>query len=527
MACPGAPSRPRSKLMPDDTDPPDQDGPSTAEIRALRLVDGLRDQATFMLGPHGHIETWSVGAQHVTGYLGDEVIGKHVSLLFVPEEVKRGEPNHELAAAEAQGQFQAEVWRVRKDGSRFPAHVVVTAMRAATGHVRGFVMVLRDLTEQHRVDEVLRRSDERFRLMVESVKDYAIFMLDPRGRVVTWNAGAERIEGYRASEIIGEPSSRFHTEVEVRTGKCQRDLDRAAEEGRYEEEGWRVRRDGNQFWANEITTALREPDGRLIGFAIVIRDLTQRRKLDDERLRLAQAEEAIRLRDEFLSIASHELKTPLTALQLQVQGLEKKVAAIDPALGVRLGRAARSGQRLADLIEALLDVSRIATGRFELRRQRFDLGEAVREVVERLRESARRDGCELILSVEDGLEGLWDRPRVEQVLNNLLTNAIRYGAGAPIEITLTAEGGEAVLRVRDNGPGIPEQDLKRIFGRFERASSMRNYGGLGLGLYVARQLIEAHGGTVSAQNPPSGGACFTVRLPRAPATAAEAAAHLH
>jgi PAS domain S-box-containing protein len=489
-------------------------GPSTAEVRALRLFDGLRDQGTFILGPQGHIETWSYGAEEVTGYSADDAIGKHVSLLYPSEEIVSGEPNHELARAEQLQQIQGEVRRQRKDGSRFTGQQVVTVMRSRLGDVRGFVVVLRDLTERRRTVEALRLSNERFRFLVESVKDYAIFMLDPTGHVMTWNEGAERIKGYRADEIIGEHLSRFYSDAEAHSGKADRELAIAATEGRFEEEGWRVRKDGTQFWASVVLTPLRDPAGRLIGFAKVTRDLTQQRRLDEERLRRAQAEESIRLRDEFLSIASHELKTPLTALQLQLQNLQKKISHLDDGLAPRITRAVRSGQRLADLIEALLDVSRIATGRFELHRDCIDLGLTARDVVERLQDAALKEGCEVSVEAESELIGSWDRLRVEQVLINLLANAIKYGAGSPVSVIVRADGHDAEMVVTDRGPGIPEKDLHRIFGRFERASSMRNYGGLGLGLYVARQIVEAHGGSVSARNLPEGGARFLVRLPR-------------
>jgi PAS domain S-box-containing protein len=350
--------------------------------------------------------------------------------------------------------------------------------------------------------------------MVDSVKDYAIFMLDPTGHIMTWNRGAERIKGYRAHEIIGQHFSRFYPESEAHSGKCEEELDIAARDGRFEEEGWRVRKDGTRFWANVVLTALRDPMGHLIGFAKVTRDLTQRRRQEDERLLLAEAEAAIRLRDEFLSIASHELKTPLTAMQLQLQNIHRKLADVDEGLDQRLTRAVRSGQRLADLVEALLDVSRIATGRFELRPECFDLSDAAREVVDRMEDTAVKDGCTLTLESAPRLIGAWDRLRVEQVLMNLLANAIKYGAGGPVTISVREEAGDAVVEVTDRGPGVPAKDLDRIFGRFERASSMRNYGGLGLGLYVARQIIEAHGGKVSASNVAEGGARFLVRLPR-------------
>jgi signal transduction histidine kinase len=234
--------------------------------------------------------------------------------------------------------------------------------------------------------------------------------------------------------------------------------------------------------------------------------------MEEERLRMAQAQEAIRLRDEFLSIASHELKTPLTALQLQLLGIRDHAAARGELTG-RVDRAMRVGDRLAQLIEALLDVSRISSGRLALRVESFDLVDAASEVTERLRESALAAGCTLSLHATDRIEGRWDRLRVEQILMNLISNSIKYAPGTPIRVSASATEGGALLTVQDEGPGIPEDDLSRIFSRFERGSSKDHHGGLGLGLYVAQQIAEAHGGAIVASNLPGSGACFVVRLP--------------
>ena len=361
--------------------------------------------------------------------------------------------------------------------------------------------------------EVLRMSEARLRALVDSIKDHAIFMLDPTGHVLTWNAGAERIKGWTPAEIVGKHFSVVYTPEDRARRRPEQLLGIAAAEGRVEDEAWRVRKDGTRFWADVVISAIRDSDGKITGFSKVTRDLSERRIAEEERLRLAQAQEAVRLRDEFLSIASHELRTPLTALRLQIQSMRGRLEQLDDKVASRIDRAERSSERLATLVDALLDVSRIATGRFSLTPARMDLGDLVHDVVDTFREQSAGANCTVSVEVKGPAVGNWDRMRIEQVVTNLLTNALKYAAGKPVRFTVGTEAGEAVLSIEDHGPGIPSGDLERIFGRFERAASFRHYGGLGLGLYVAREIVEAHGGSVSAENRPGGGARFVVRLP--------------
>ena len=249
----------------------------------------------------------------------------------------------------------------------------------------------------------------------------------------------------------------------------------------------------------------------------VAHELARRTAVALENRRLyASAREAIRLREEFLAIASHELRTPLAALQLQLDGLARLVAelaGVDPRIPSRLDRANRSVQRLSSLVESLLDISRIAVDQIRLAREDLDLGELVREVVERLRPGAERAGTSLTLDAP-AVRGRWDPIRLDQVLTNLLSNAIKYGAGQPVEVRVAERGDAAEIAVIDRGIGIAAEDVARIFDRFERAVPLRHYGGLGLGLYLARTIVEAHGGTVRALPTAGGGATFVVTLPR-------------
>jgi signal transduction histidine kinase/AmiR/NasT family two-component response regulator len=247
------------------------------------------------------------------------------------------------------------------------------------------------------------------------------------------------------------------------------------------------------------------------------RRLQAERRAEEDRLRAIQAQEALRQRDEFLSIASHELKTPLTSLQLHLQSLTARADALDQSVSSKLERATRSMDRVASLVEDLLDVSRISSAGLELRRQPVQLDNIVTEVTDLYREEAARAGCELrVTHIRGTVQGLWDPVRIEQVLTNLLTNACKYGSGHPVEVTVDTSGKNAEIRVKDGGPGIAPKDVERIFLRFERAAPVRHYGGLGLGLYISRQIVEAHGGSIHVDSKPGQGSTFTVRLPFQP-----------
>jgi PAS domain S-box-containing protein len=484
--------------------------------RFRQVVDGIHDYAICLLDAGGNVTTWNRGARELYQYAPDEIVGRPHTATRLADDIAAGAPAHELAAAAREGHYDGEGWRMRKDGSRFWANVAVTALRDEAGRVTGFAEVTRDLTERERAREVARSIEARLKLLIDSIHDYAIFMLDVNGIVTSWNPGAERIKQYRADEIIGRHFSVFYPPEAVASGQCERELEIAARDGKFEESGWRVRKDGSQFWGNMIISAMRDDSGKLIGYGKVTRDLTEQLRAEGERMRLMQAQEAIRLRDEFLSIASHELKTPLTTLQLQLHTLSGRAQASDPRLASKLARAARSGDRLATLVEMLLDVSRITTGRLTLHCEEFDLAAAVHDVCERFVEEAARAKTPLRVDVPESIVGTWDRMRIEQVVTNILSNALKYAPGTPVEIEARADGGDWVeLVVRDHGPGIAPADAERIFARFERAAPSQNYGGLGLGLYITKQIVEAHGGSVQASATDGGGATFTVRLPRA------------
>ena len=256
------------------------------------LVDSVQEYAILVLDPQGHVLTWNAGAEKIKGYTAAEIIGSHFSRFYPDAEVARGKPEFELQVARADGRFEDEGWRVRKDGSTFWANVVITRLLDSRGQLIGFGEVTRDLSLRHQQEESLKQSEERFRALVEGVKDYAIFMLDPKGIVMSWNAGARHIKGYEPSEIIGSHFSRFYPPEAIKRGLPDTELHGSTLDGRFEDEGWRLRKDGSRFWANVIITAVRDPTGRLIGFSKITRNLTERRRHEDE---LRISEERFRL----------------------------------------------------------------------------------------------------------------------------------------------------------------------------------------------------------------------------------------
>jgi len=269
----------------------------SGELHRL-LVESVQDYAIFALDPDGYILSWNAGAQRFKGYTADEIVGKHFSIFYPHEKIASGFPEYELREAARTGRFEDEGWRLRKDGTRFWASVVITALRDSTGTLVGYAKVTRDLTERRAADQALRLSEERFRLIVQGVQDYAIFMLDPTGHVATWNEGAERIKQYRADEIIGKHFSIFYPPDKIAEQFPQYELREAERTGHFEDEGWRLRKDGTRFWANVVITALRDPDGHLIGFSKVTRDLTERRASEERAIadaRRVAAEEAARV----------------------------------------------------------------------------------------------------------------------------------------------------------------------------------------------------------------------------------------
>ncbi|MGF6609569.1 PAS domain S-box-containing protein [Paraburkholderia sp. WSM4175] len=483
-------------------------------IDYLSLVQAISDYAIFLLDAKGNIVSWNAGAQKLKGYAQSEIVGQHFSRFYTEEAVARGWPTYELEQAALTGRFEDEGWRVRKDGTTFWANVVITAIRNEKGEVTGFAKITRDLTAQREYLEALRQSEERFRLLVDSVKDYAIFMLDPQGFVVSWNSGAARIKGYTHDEIVGRHFSQFYVPEEAAAGKPARELAIARQIGAVEDEGWRMRKDGSTFWANVIITAVYDESRRLRGFAKVTRDLTERRRREE----LERSGERMR---EFLATLAHELRNPLAPVRNAVGTMQMETD-LSPVVARARDLIDRQVTHLTRLVDDLLDIGRIMSDKVELRIARVDLAELVARAIEAARPFTDSREQRVVAHVPDApvmIRG--DMTRLVQVLQNLLHNASKFSPnGSAIEIQGRVDFRMAVLEVRDPGCGIPVRSLDKIFELFaqEKEGQCFGEGGLGIGLTLCKSLVEMHGGSIVASSEGLGlGSTFTLSLPLASA----------
>ncbi|WNG33808.1 PAS domain S-box protein [Archangium violaceum] len=527
------------------------------------LLDSIKDYAIFGLSPDGFMTTWNPGVERVKGYTAEEFIGQPFSILFTPEDRERDVPAWELRQAATEGFFEGEGVRLRKDGLRFHAEVVLRPIRDERGVLTGFVKVVRDISVRKRHERHLRFLAEASTLLVNSLDmtetlsslaRLAVPMLADLCAVETLAddgslhlAALVHVDPAREA-LARELRDRYPRRPETAQGVLQ-----AIRTGRAElmpeiPESLRVREaqgDAERLRAFQslgVESYLVVPlaaRGRTIG-AISFSYTESGRRYDEEDLRLAEelarraslafdnsllyqhAQEAIRLRDEFLSVASHELKTPLTSLLVRLQSLRREAQrAPQASLSAErvisgLESAEAQVRRLGTLIHEFLDVSRISVGTLALELDDVDLVVLVRDVIRRFEAQAAKVACPVLVHAPHAVSGRWDRMRLEQVVGHLLSNALKYGAGKPIHLHVESQEGSATLTVRDEGIGIQPEHLSRIFGKFERAVSERHYGGLGLGLYTARRIVEAMGGRISVRSTPGQGASFEVSLPSAP-----------
>jgi PAS domain S-box-containing protein len=505
-----------------------------SELRFRTLIECIQDYAIFMLDTEGRVASWNLGAQKITGHAADDIVGRSYACFYSKEDIARGTPERTLSIALRDGHHEEEGWRMRRDGSAFWANVIIAALRDEAGVLLGFANVTRDRTRRMETEEALRRSEERFRLMVDSVMDYAILMLDTQGHVTSWNTGAQRIKGYSADEIVGRHFSIFYLPEDIERRKPQDALEAAAAQGRYADEGWRRRKDGSRYWAYVVITAIRDSESRLIGYSKVTRDLSERKSIEIQMEGArAAAERANQAKSEFLAKMSHELRTPLNSLLILARLLAdnadrnltpKQVQYADTIYG--------AGMDLLALIDDILDLARIESGAISdlnIEPVRFtEIGDYVEST---FRQVARQKGLQLDVTISDELpaEIHTDSRRLQQILKNLLANAFKFTrqGGVTLHIAPASWGwrkgrrqldmAETVVAfsVMDSGIGIAADKQGIIFDPFQQAdgTTSRQFGGTGLGLSISREFTRLLGGDIRVDSSPGRGSTFTLYVP--------------
>jgi PAS domain S-box-containing protein len=509
------------------SDPTQSQHPAMTERRFQYLISGISDYAIYMLDPAGHISSWNAGAQRFKGYLAPEILGQHFSRFYTPEDRAVDLPAQALRCALEEGKYKSEGWRVRKDGSRFWAHVVIDPIYDETGTLLGYAKVTRDVTERKRAEDALRDSEQRFRLLVQGVTDYAIYMLSPEGTVTNWNQGAERIKGYDQIEIVGQHFSRFYTEVDRAAGMPQRALRTAAEMGRFEAEGWRVRKDGSCFWAHVVIDAITGDDGELLGFAKITRDLTEKKKADEA---LAEADAALYHAQKMESIGqltggiAHDFNNLLSVLSSGLEVLNMR-GDHDVRTIESMRRAVDRGARLT---QQLLAFARREPLQAETRKLNRIIG-GFESVLRR----AVNDTIDFTIELDrKAASAVIDSARFEAALLNLVVNArdaMPEGGSLTIatsNVTLgtqvagTLAPGEYVkVAVTDTGSGMAPDVVARAFEPFFTTKEVGK--GTGLGLSQVYGFIRQSGGDVVIDSRPGVGTTIAIYLPAVADTANE------
>ena len=494
-----------------------------SERRFRLLVEGVADYAIYLLDPQGIVTNWNIGAQRIKGYQADEIIGQHFSLFHTPEDRAAGMPQKALETARREGRFEAEGWRVRKDGSRFRASVVIDVIHDETGELIGFAKITRDITERQAAEQALFESERQFRLLVNGVTDYALYMLDPSGMVTNWNVGAERIKGYSADEIVGQHVSRFYTEADRNAGRPEHGLATAAREGRFESEGWRVRKDGSLFWANVVIDAIRDERGELLGFAKITRDASERReaqlRLQETQERLAQSSKMEAL-GQLTGGVAHDFNNLLMIVTGHADLLRRHLG--DDPRGLKAIEAIElAAERGASLTRQLLSFAR----RQRLAPRSMDLCEQLARFAPMLANSV-----DARVALETSVApGTWpvqaDENELELALVNLAVNA-RDAMPEGGRITISAEnvtlkpgergldltGDFVALAVADTGVGIPPDILPKVFEPFFTTKQVDK--GTGLGLAQVHGFAHQSGGGIYIESEMGKGTRMVLLLPR-------------
>jgi len=487
--------------------------------RADLLIQNVIDYAIYMLDRAGIISSWNTGAERLKGYTRDEIVGRHFSEFYSPEDRAAGKPEHALATALREGRFEAEGWRLRKDGTSFWANVVIDLITDEAGEHIGFAKITRDLSERREAEQALRRSEEHFRLLVEGVKDYAIFMLDPAGHVTSWNAGAERIKGYRREEILGSHFSQFYPDAEQSLGTPALALQRALSEGVFQTEAWRVRKDGSHFWADVVISPIHDAEGCLLGFTKITRDLTERKEAQEA---LARSREHLFQSQKLEAIGSltggvaHDFNNLLAVIMGSLELAQRKQAE-GSDIALFIDNALQAARRGATLTQRMLAFAR----KQDLALEPIDLVDCVRDMAQMLE---RTIGPQIVIATDFPVAlppVLADRAQFELALMNLAVNA-RDAMPEGGTITIRGEEGGARtasrfvrISLEDQGEGMDAETLARATSPFFTTKGIGK--GSGLGLSMVEGMVEQCGGWLELKSDASSGTTASIYLPVAEA----------
>jgi len=510
----------------------------TNEQRYHKMIDEVQDYAIILLDGEGNILKWNKGAEKIKGYTEDEILGKSFSVFYLPEDRKSGLPFQLLELARSQGKTVHEGWRVRKDGSRFWGSVTITTLHGEDDSIIGFLKVTRDLTEKkiaedqlrasaeelRQKNEQLRLSEERYHQMIAEVQDYAIVLLNTQGDIQNWNAGAESIKGYKASEAIGKNFRIFYTPEDRENKLPEYLMSTATQRGKAVQEGWRVRKDGSRFWGSIVITALHNKSGELIGFSKVTRDLTRKKEADDQLLDYTTKLEIKNQElEQFAYVASHDLQEPLRKIQTFADIIQQS-AKDEHTVNRYLNKIIYSSQRMTELIKSVLNYSRLAKDDAEMTNVNLnDVLTFVKTDFELLIDERNVEIKSDVLPVVKG-----NTLQLGQLFTNLISNAIKFTEKNPViricsRLVSKPEGinlSDAIKNVRyyeitftDNGIGFDPQFEKQIFIIFQRLHNKQQFPGTGIGLALCKRIVENHGGFITAKSIQGSGTTFYVYLP--------------
>ena len=498
-----------------------------SEERYRLLVEGVRDYSIFMLDTEGLIITWNEGGRQLTGFAPNEVIGKHFSMFYTPADREVNKHISELRTAREVGKYEEEGWRVKKNGSVYWAHIILTSVFNTQNKLIGYSKVVRDLSERRMHEQALMLSEERYRSLVEQVVDYGIFMLDEKGRIVSWNEGAKNIKGYTEAEIIGKYFSIFYPEEDIILGKPAMELKIAREQGKYEEEGWRIKKDGSRFWANVVITAVYNNEDVLIGFSKVTRDLTERQKAEKALRESYQSyrELANQLKvtntdltyvnqelEQFTSIVSHDLQEPIRTIKSFLQLIQIKLNDLQSSdLNTYISKSINAANRMRELIQNLLHYSQLSKG--EMVEETVEVNELINQALGNLKSSVESGNAQIQIK-NDVQTVRGDRVQLVQLIQNLVSNALKFtNSDKPvIKIRCTEDNGHLECSVSDNGIGIEESDLNKVFEIFRRLHTKKDYPGTGIGLAICKKIVDRHAGRIWPESKPGKGTTFYFTL---------------